>query len=264
VCLYESEILLTDLDLCFSFAEDEMTTRLAVVASILRLGTKYGVAYFRRIAVARLLQAVPTTLDQYAKLEKNANASFEGQSKKETMLAGLHLARECNVPALLPCCLWFWTPACGQLNREYLPGGEKSSFATEDGRVYALDLETYSLCLAAGWRLDGYRRRLIESAVTNCDYDDDSCMEDASPRLMDHLLRDREALTLQHRSFIYLFEKIDWAWWSFDFRLCQPCAERINALWNTGREESWDALPGYYELAPWEELLVASEPKSNS
>jgi hypothetical protein len=236
-----------------------------VVASLLRLGTKYGVAYFRQMTVARLLQAIPTTLDQYAQLvDESDTPLFAGLDREQTMLVVLHLARECNLPALLPCCLWYWTPMCGQLNRQYRPGADNTSFTTEDGRVYALDLETYSLCLAAGWRLDDSRRRLIESTLMNCGCKGHICLGNASPRLLEYLLRDPNTLTAQGQSFIYLLENIGSAWWTAEFGLCDVCANRADELWDTGRKESWDTLPSYYELAPWKELLAASELTSES
>jgi hypothetical protein len=250
----ESEIAIADRGICSSYAENAITTRLVVVASILRLGTKYGVAYFRQIAVARLLQAIPTTLDQYLELQKGPATVFEGQGHMDTMLVVLHLARECNLPALLPCCLWFWTAISGELSREYRPGTVGSSFTTEDGRLYALDVDTYSLCLSAGWQLDERRRKTITATLMTCGHDDHSCFEDAT-QLLEDLLRDRDINVLQ---------MLGMTWWGSEFDLCDACAEKAAELWDMGRRATWKVLPSFYELAPWEELLAGSQPTSES
>jgi hypothetical protein len=246
--------VLTDLALCLSYAEDAMTSRLAVVASILRLGSKYGVAHFRRIAIARLFRAIPTTLDHYYEPDDSENFSFEGYKREHTMLVFLHLAREYNLPALLPCCLWYWTPECVSLIPEYLPSKDGSSVMTEDGRVYALDLETYGLCIAAGWQLDERRRRLIKGILRQCSLEHPSCFGDAS-QLLDDLLTDLD---------INLLEKIVSAWWINTFNLCDMCAGSAEAQWEIGRKVSWDTLPSYYALPPWKELLAASQPTLES
>jgi hypothetical protein len=253
---FEIGPVLTDLALCFRYAENAMINRLAVVASILRLGTKYNVAYFRQIAVARLIQAIPTTLDQYTNLvQEDDTPVFGGQENQQTMLVVLHLARECNVPAVLPCCLWYWTPVAGRYNQENYPGKDNSSFITEDGRVYALDFETYSLCLAAGWRMDDYRRKLLLTALINCreEYECESCLSNVS-----------ETLSAIDRSFFIFLENIDLTRWANDFRLCDDCAECAGNEWDRGRKVSWDTLPSYYGLASWHELLAASTPVSGS
>jgi hypothetical protein len=239
----------------FRYAENAMITRLAVVASILRLGSKYNVTYFRQIAVARLLQAIPTTLERYTDVEDGDASMFQGHEKMETMMIVLHLARECNLPALLPCCLWYWTPVCGLYNQENRPGKDNSSFTTEDGRVYALDFETHSLCLAAGWRMDDRRRKILNTALMNCraGLDCDSCLRDVSETL----------LAIDRCSFAFL-ENIDSTRCANELYLCDECAAWASGEWYRGRKVSWDTLPSYYGLAPWHELLAASTPVSGS
>jgi hypothetical protein len=246
-------MVLTDLALLLRYAENAVRSRLAVMASLLRLGTKYSVTHFRQIAVTYLFQVIPTTLDEYTKLQAGRPFMFKHHKNTATMLVVLHLARECDLPALLPCCLWYFTANSGELSQRYRPGSDESSFMAEDGRKYALDLETYSSCLSAGWQLDERRRSLIGITLTECGYSDHCCLKDA-----------RDMVAALERPWMNLLDKVHSSLWAEEFDLCSLCANGAERFWDESREESWDTLPGYYGLTTWEELLAASQVASES
>jgi hypothetical protein len=239
------------------YAARELLRRLAVLAAVLRLGTKYGVTYLRDVAVARLVELFPHEFEAYFAREQD-EWPYE-ESCEEGALIFIILARECNIPAVLPCCLFALTPDFGDDISKLTVG---AACTLEDGRTYELDPDTYSLCIRAGWRLSDLRQRLISDALSTVLCVGPSCRDARTmTREKEQLLR---SPTLSEGSLMRLLEPIDSHWWVREFKLCDRCGNVAAAIWKLGQLKTWDQLPEYYGLAPWDELVAASQLPADS
>jgi hypothetical protein len=244
------------------YAEREILHRLAVLAAVLRLGTKYGVAYLREIAVARLMQLFPHTYTAYLKIAELAHRGhwpYKESTRRQGALISIILARECNVPAVLPCCLFIWTPSFGDNISRFSPESTEAHCTLEDGRRYAPDLDTYSLCLRVGWQLSDFRQRLILVALSSAVCTGESCRSEGTRTAMDDQMvrRDND----DPDEYLHLLEDLGYGRWMFVFQICAPCAEEAASVWKQGCCRTWEKLPGYYGLGPsWEELVAATQP----
>jgi hypothetical protein len=241
------------------YAQREILHRLAVLAAVLRLGTKYGVAYLREIAVVRLVQLFPHTFTAYLQIEDLDQWPYRDSTRRQGALIGVILARECNVPAVLPCCLFIWTPSFGGDISRFSPESSEAHLTLEDGRRYTLDLDTYSLCLRVGWQLSELRQRLILDALSSVVCPDDSCRSEATRSLMDYQILRRET-EYDPGALLCLLEDLGSGWWMYAFGICVPCGEEAASIWMQGCGKAWEKFPEYYGLSPsWEELVAATQ-----
>jgi hypothetical protein len=219
------------------------------------MGTKYNVCHLRQIAVARLLHAIPVTLNGFD--EYNIEADI-ADWEESMVTACITLANECKVPALLPFSLWIRTPeTASQISELFGDASEVQSVVTEDGRRYCTDAATYRVCMEAGWYLMERRQENLSRAV------EFECLDPSVPcRLQDFALYLSQCLRKNPRNLdnVWLLEAgVGRDWWFSTFDLCAECAGKAEELWEEGRVKTWDELPKFYGLAPWDELLAESK-----
>jgi hypothetical protein len=222
-----------------------------VLGAFLRMGTKYGVPYFRRLATAKLTAIYPSTLAGYYAISTEDPGTPHVQDYHHGMAyMALSLARECGVSAITPCCLWYAiTPIDGS---EFDKFYDNLSFESEDGRVYCVDTDTKLQCVKAGWALETERITFLAKHVVGRGHTpkcDQSCLRSPSQ----HLMLEPSYLPL-FLSPAGLRER-----WTEDWELCSPSAREAEKKWSTRMEELWTKLPSYYGLAPWEELIATSQ-----
>jgi hypothetical protein len=236
------------------YAEDELMCRLAVLAAVLRLGTKYGVHYLRKIAVNRLVQLFPYTYEAYDR--RPDEWPYDNYTWKQGAVVVAELARECNVLAVLPCCLWVLTPNFPDEIASYSPGSEDVTCTLEDEKVYALDFDTFGLCIRSGWRLNGLRQLLIFRAL-NFICSSASCRsEETKAVLDDQILRHEDR---ERDAYVGLLDFLPDHWWRDEFKICDVCSEAAAGIWEHGRASLWERLPELYDLSPWNDLVAASQ-----
>jgi hypothetical protein len=237
------------------YAEEELMRRLAVLAAVLRLGTKYGVPYLRKISVNRLVQLFPYTYEAYD--QRPDEWPYDNCTWQQGAIVVAALARECNILAVLPCCLWVLTPDFADEIASYSPGSDDVTCTLEDGKVHALDVDTFGLLVSSGWRLSGLRQGLIYKALTSIICPGASCRSDETKAILDdQLLRqaDREV-----DAYILLLEFLPDHWWRDEFKICDVCSEAAAEIWELGRASMWEQLPQLYDMPPWTELVAASQ-----
>jgi hypothetical protein len=219
------------------------------------MGTKYHVAYLRKLGVSKLLTAIPLTMDTFSAY---APHKLVKDWDKYTPLACLVLARECDVPAILPFCLWDTTPELPDDVKEYL-GSHASRYVTEDGMAYNLDADTKLTCLNAGWVMSQRRQDNISWAVAEfeCERKQPHCRGDGYVLALAGMLRGYPRP--DQEGSISIFDNVSVRRWQSAFQLCTTCADEARGRWCTRTKETWDALPNYYGLASWEELIAASQ-----
>jgi hypothetical protein len=214
------------------------------------MGTKYGVPYFRHLAVAKLSAIYPVTLEDYYALRSDYGSSHVVDYKNDMVRMALSLARECNVLVIVPCCLWFLTPIDGLALNTWF---DDKSFISEDGRVYVIDVSTKHQCVKAGWALEAERLAILTQHMgrghtSKCEK---SCLRNQSRHLA--ALLDPAELTMFTSPETIRLQ------WTIQWQLCSDSASEVAKSWSTGMEKVWAKLPGYYGLASWDELIATSQ-----
>jgi hypothetical protein len=216
------------------------------------MGTKYNVAYLRKLAVTKLLSVIPLTLDEY-------DTYYEDENLGDiATIACITLGKECAVPAILPFCLLLYTPETPGDIEKYLRC-DYGPCTTEDGSAYDIDAATSMPCLTAGWKMAQQRQDNISWAVAGfaCEHKQPPC------RGYDYVLALAGALRgdphPEDKDGIRIFNDVGSKRWQSIFHLCVTCAKKADQRWCTRRTEAWDALPSYYGLVSWQELIAASQ-----
>jgi len=210
------------------------TKEFSLVASVLRLSSKYNVEYLRERAIAHLTECFPTTLGEW-NLRHNANIMETFPARPFLVL---QLARKFDIPAMLPAAMYCC--ACTPDIKSLCDG-----ITSIDGSHIELDWEDKRSCLLARQKLyDAQRIRLF-----GCLLDLPTCARCDSGKL-EYLRR------LEHKSiqsgFPYPFQqKFDL---SFDQAVCKECYNRSFSSFSAARQELWDDLPSLFDLPSWAEL----------
>jgi hypothetical protein len=224
------------------YADHEVGQRFTVLASLLRMGTKYAVPYLRQVAVTKLVKLYPSTLDAYRlSREGDFRTSLVADYDIYMSPAAITLAHECQLSIILPACLWTLTPECSGHINYY----SHIQYRLEDQRVYRIDKKTARCCVDAGWQLAEKRQRAIISAFTKPAFCQGTCREEARTVLFN---------ALGDSAFLPLFSKIV----KDRYKVCAECASMIESEWENEMQVLWGVLPQSYEFAGWEDLRRAS------
>jgi hypothetical protein len=220
------------------------------MGAFLRMGTKYGVPYFRRLAVAKLTAMCPSKLVDHHAVGSNDGSLYVADYKNAMAPMALSLARECSVPSIIPCCLWYHiTSIDGSGMDEFF---DSIGFQSEDGRFYGVDADTKFQCVKAGWAMETERMVFLAEHVMGRGHTpecDQTCLR--NPKQYQMLLPGKLMLFTLPAYLRVLWTKV--------WRLCDRSASEAEKTWGTRMEELWTQLPGYYGLAPWEELIATSQ-----
>jgi hypothetical protein len=213
------------------------------------MGTKYEVSHLRNIAVARLQYIYPSDLSEFQShyFERQRELSLS----RSFTIAAISLARTCNVPSILPLCFLAntWMTASHTLANRILCSGR--IYKAPDGTVYTVSSEDSDLCLAGAWKFAEHRHWVFQvTFTTHTAGQDESCGRALLHRVVD----DKRQVTTDTPSMpgTHLFTKR----FLRPFGLCAKCTSEVELAWKEAISAMWEALPSYFNLPPWQELLA--------
>jgi hypothetical protein len=237
------------------YLEDAIGKRFAVLAAILRLSTKYDVPHYRKVTIAKLHELCPPKLAQARQARYRYNIVKDWPNGLTCRWAApIALARECNVPELVPYCMVRLSDGIGDaLHRGLSEHKLLETWTTEDGRTYTLPTEGLASILFGGWRLaDRYRKMMVIC------FGGEGCPE---PRDC----HDRGAVMIRDELFSFLEGESTYDLWDepyagrfADFGICDDCLKTAVATWENEMRVTWRDLPSYFGLPPWPESSVDS------
>jgi hypothetical protein len=210
-----------------------------VIAAFLRLGRKYEIKPLYTKALSRLAVAFPSSVDEYINGEKQKYIVFSDPTniqRGEIVIDTIVLARELNLPSLLPAAFW-----CVSIKPEWLANKNTSSIPEADRDVILL--ATRHLRFAYANYLFGW---LDETVVASPD-----CMKAAS--CPNAKLQYSLKLWKPPGSSLPLY------WPSSAAKgLCNSCVAVGKKNHSEGVRRLWKELPSFFNLPPWEELSAAA------
>ncbi|KAJ7458972.1 hypothetical protein FB451DRAFT_1097548 [Mycena latifolia] len=208
-----------------------------VISAFLRLGKKYRIQPLYDNGLLRLKSAFPPTRDEYSQNRSRERISFGGPgapgSKSTIAVDTILLARELDIPSLLPAAFWL---AATQL--ELLAAPNTSSLSEADRTLLISSAKPLRVAHANylfGWL--------------------DDVNSDCIQRVMCDKKKTMNALTLWKPPGLSPF--FSWAP-SLAKGLCNSCAAAGRDYHSTGSQRLWDELPSFFGLPPWAELLAAA------
>ncbi|KAH9850114.1 hypothetical protein C2E23DRAFT_836340 [Lenzites betulinus] len=225
------------------------------VAGILRLATKYFIAYLRREAIRHLLQTWPYTLAGHDRFVERAVKTPPVGDLTYPYVHPLHLlnlARETDVRIIVPTALYFLS-----LYRlpDILKGDHPKLLVEHPSRpsseLSARDLRDYTLMFQH--RIDAILDFIRQDCsgrvpVKRCQGQPGMCQK-AFVRLGSRLSR---AWVVRTGSLHYPVQAIDEL--ASDPNVCQPCRRGFREDVDTLRKRLWAELPGVIGLPSWTEL----------
>jgi len=214
-----------------------------MLSAVLCLSTKYEVTYLRTRIIRDLCSTFPTKLDQWRLRDAYLVEYFDWRP-----LAVVLLAKEMDIPAVLPAALCSFTTGLGNLN-DILAGT-----TLPDGSTLSLDRATADLCVVAREQLGSrVRDTLLKSyfegdAADNCQTADHCNMR----RINTLRLYEKTPNTLVPHPF--LLEMLSFRPNIQMTGVCGACIEEAEATFDDEQNKLWEELPSFFNLPPWEEL----------
>ncbi|KAJ7163051.1 hypothetical protein C8R46DRAFT_333518 [Mycena filopes] len=213
---------------------DEAPT-VALLAAMLRLAKKYDVEVFRKDCVRRLKTQFPTTLTEFDTISRLRWTVVKYEISNYPALVSL--AREIGLHSILPA-----------LYGDILTGGQYfvGKLLRQGGGYSA---EDRLACLT------GYGTLLAQQSSSTLAWLEN--MDD--PPSLDCRQRTKCVAALKEVALNFFAEgpKV-WAirQWDEDWEvgLCSVCTKTAKEVFNEGRKECWDDLPGAFGLPGWEDL----------
>ncbi|KAJ6497614.1 hypothetical protein C8R45DRAFT_983596 [Mycena sanguinolenta] len=206
---------------------------LAVIGALIRLGRKYDFKNILDSAVARLAFQNPTTLEEYDALIVTGNYALTRiMSYPGYAFDLLTLARENNMELVLPLQI---------LEATQTRGEKMPSLSVDDlyrcliGRQ-KLVIKQYHPGHTLGW--------LREWPYTDCD-SPAGC--GAKRKSKFHSYMDQNVM----KAFAMIPAEQDL---EAIIGLCATCHQHVIESIISGRKKMWEELPGFFDLAPWNEL----------
>ncbi|KAF7344647.1 BTB domain-containing protein [Mycena venus] len=208
---------------------------LAELSSVLRLSDKYDVSLLRESMTSILYDLYPTSLSNWLTRSANIPPGYRISGIDDILV--LNLAREMNIPSILPGAMYQASKAHG-LDILY---GRSARIEHENDRRH---------CVTAIPELIVARRRVLSGYLVNketadgCDAEEGECDAERLRWL---------ALDLPREDYPDpLADTIPWE----DFDVCSACLEAAKEVYNAARQEFWDDLPDIFNLGSWADLLA--------
>ncbi|KAG5735841.1 hypothetical protein E4T56_gene9366 [Termitomyces sp. T112] len=198
---------------------------LGFISGILKISTKYNLTRIRQKCIDILQGKFPTTLSGCEEL-----VSSGYQYNATTVVSAIPLARETNVPEILPWAFYIST----NIDTDTLLADPVLSWRDK------------ALCLAGKSQLwerqkEDTHKFLFEFARPS------DCRHMCSLRLPQMTWKHIEDLRKRPHP---LHEYDDWD----SLGLCHVCLQRVQDQHAKGREKVWNALPKIFHLGTWEEI----------
>jgi hypothetical protein len=210
------------------------------------LGTKYDVPSLRSLAIARLEMACPSSLDAVYALKSKSWTDRLADYK-----VMLILARTCDVPHIMPLCLWQLLPPNPTLNCMELL--RIPVISPGSGIEYRLDEATITTLLTAVWRCihryGDFARKVFEESS--------KCMKPGDCRAFFAFARNN----MHDHPFDVLQPFRHISNLPVDV-LCQRCVAKSKRQWDDESAATWDMVPGFFDLPSWKKPhhVPTSEP----
>lgn len=196
------------------------------MSGILRISTKYNLVRLRRKCISVLQTKFPSTL-----AECDALLSSGYKYVSSTIVRAIPLARETNVPQILP---WAF----------YIATNINAGALLDDP---ILSWRDKALCLAGKDLLWQSQKTKTHSFIFEL-LRAPGCLYNCQPRLPQAMnwRRTEELRANPHP----LQEYDDWE----ALKVCVRCLEAVQMQHQAGREKVWDELPKIFQLGSWDEI----------
>ena len=230
--------------MCRFFERPPAETSYDVVLAILKLSTKYEVAYLRKRALAHLCLSYPLSLDQWNRRQEVSTLAAElevdawpGSTSKT--LKVIEVAKKLDIPWILPAAYYDCSTASLELLLNYSKWNDGS-----------IDLDTKNSILI------GYHKQATSthSKMLEFLYCDplDNCMQ---KEVCGEERRRFYGATQQWSITKPLEVMVDGDWECYLGDLCELCLGVSKVLFEKARKEFWERLPEIYGLPKWEVLV---------
>ncbi|KAJ7735772.1 hypothetical protein B0H16DRAFT_1426003 [Mycena metata] len=217
-----------------------------LVAALLRLGRKYEMENSKKNALWRIHYEFPTTLESWTEVEVGTTKI---ESQRGFLVKSLVLAYEngifTSIPTIGFCCL----------RDRQLEEILTDELWSHDGTPVILPDHLKLILAVAAERIANFQRDLYEWLEEDAVIPDDTCTTNAECIKERNVLRrilnfgDNSRRYHSLSSWDSPCEGEDWS-----DGLCEPCALAGRTAFDLNRVQFWEALPGFFGLAPWAEL----------
>jgi hypothetical protein len=260
-CFFSSRPLLV-IPVRRSYYDEHCKNDNSAIFSILCLATKYDVALLRKRLLAHFTEAVPQSpsLSQWDAASKR-RASVGSITCAELDIIAVKVARELDVPALLPCALF--RCALGPLD------SIAHGVTAKDGRHFQLDAQDKQACFVAREHVrEIVYGRLAEWSYPNDEDWETSCSSrscrGAVTYVMTQLLGNRARM--ESCCFLALDDHLLEIQKSFAKTICsvdtdeeKTCEEVFRDQWDTTRSNVWNHVPSFFGFVDWRTVQAASD-----
>ncbi|KAJ7718415.1 hypothetical protein DFH07DRAFT_333663 [Mycena maculata] len=217
----------------WSYPDDEPVP-FEVITAFMRLGRKWRMKALYRSALARLCYAFPASREEYVCNRAETRILFRDHISKqrEIVVDTIALARELDLPFLLPAAFWL---AATRL--DYLAKDHTNTISSADRGAILSAVNPLRIAYAKylyGW-LDGNSPDCTTGQECNAK-------------------KVKYALEVWKPPGIFLV----FTWYSNATKgMCQSCAAAGRKHHSEGGERLWRELPSFFGLPSWDELLAA-------
>ncbi|KDR71365.1 hypothetical protein GALMADRAFT_254142 [Galerina marginata CBS 339.88] len=203
---------------------------LSFTSGILRLSTKYMIRYLRQRCISLLLNKLPHT---YAGYEAKSTSSNPDRYRSDTIMRAIKLARENNVPEIIPYAYY----CLSRFPHKRFLKDRPDDISWKDKMIVLIGrerLQWAQMSLSHQFLLLFRRSPTCQSSL---------CAHARSPHAEWHELE-------KHGSAHPLRAYEGWD----NLNVCSDCITYCQARHLEGRKEVWQLLPTWFELPTWEEL----------
>lgn len=209
--------------------DPDLGTMLTFITGILRLSTKYAVHTLRQRCISILHLKFPTTLQHYSSISSMSKAHY----RSEAVMKAITLARETNVPTLLPYAYY----CVARMSLSRILKHTASDISWEEKTACMVGRERLRFVQTSLSHSFLYAFTPSPSCSTNF------CARAHGPRVEWQMV---EAAKAPHPLKVY--ER--WGW----MNVCEECVRVSREMHLKGREEVWECLPMLFGLRTWAEL----------
>jgi hypothetical protein len=203
------------------------------------MGTKYDVPRHRKLAIDRLHDLFPSSLNRLlpSLWARWHDTHAFADCRRNHLALPIALARECDVPEILTSCIFRITALTGAEAQKNV-SQFSASWEEEDGRIYTMSPQDITTALICGWRLaDRYREILVRCLLINVCAG--ACRAEINETLFD-------GVELPVPGYDDNLEPY------FENKgMCSSCAFDAATVWHKEMYKTVQEFPSYCGLPPW-------------
>ncbi|KAJ7188685.1 hypothetical protein C8R46DRAFT_1055489 [Mycena filopes] len=222
----------------------QKTLPFAAIAAHVRIGKKYDFRELLDLAVARLTDDFPVTLQEFDALGPGQRRLTRVISYEGLSIDVVALARENNILSILPLAYYRILRAASSADDLF------ESRSRTDGTKASLESIDLRRCVSARERLTsaqlkpGYSRGWYWSFIPGIDCTGLQLCAEMGAKL--------RQVSIDSPAF-KPFANVK-LWEGFNEIYCNACSSDITEMNTAGRKRMWDELPGFFGLPAWGEL----------